>query len=610
MRTKDLYFYGLTAFLLFLLLASLLLNPFSAAVNFGDLYAYHWPLRHLSVSCLQSGRLPFWNPYIFAGLPLLANPQAALFYPPSVLFAVLPVGWAFSWFSFLHLCWAAFGMQLFLRKAGSDAAGAGLLAAAFALSPMLIYRLPQGIPSQLAVLSWAPWTWWAMLSGRIGLLSAAWALQFLAGHPQYAMINACGLLLLAIRRPGESRGPGIVFFLSAAAAAMGFCAVQLAPTAEFLTLSNRVGWGAGSAAAYSLPLKALISVIFPWSVGTPWDAGFAGWPSEFFEFNAAGIGLVLAALAVIGAFPMSSRKAFGSIPFCMVCAGAFFALGGNNPLLPLEHLPLLGLLRAPARFSFLLFFGLLLCAWAGWRALCEKGRLPHWVKAAVFTAVLLELGGWSVRFVSAEEAREKMAPSQLFVGALAGRVVRFSSSADIASPNKAMMYRAMNISGYEAFYLKGFSAYMSRHGEGGGMDASRFSPQDPASAALRPLGNAWGLGLQGLRHIPGAAGLGLGPEDFAAVVQERSPDQWRVFGTASVSGRAFFSMPAYPGWRAWVNGVRSDISVKEDLFQGVEVPAGQWDVCFRFIPRFWMLWVFISFFSTAWWAMSVRRLFP
>ena len=30
---------------------------------------------------MQAGRLPLWNPYLFAGAPLLANSQAGIFYP-------------------------------------------------------------------------------------------------------------------------------------------------------------------------------------------------------------------------------------------------------------------------------------------------------------------------------------------------------------------------------------------------------------------------------------------------------------------------------------------------------------------------------------------------
>ncbi|MEK7744756.1 MAG: hypothetical protein AAB578_10260, partial [Elusimicrobiota bacterium] len=252
MTSKDGFFLALLAALTATVLAPILLQPALMAGNFGDLYSYHLPLRHLAASRLQSGQLPFWNPYIFSGLPLLANPQSSLFYPPSLLFQVLPAGYAFTLFYAFHLLWGAFGMQLLLRKAGLDGAGACVLAVSFALSPFLIYRIPQGIPTHLAALSHVPWCWLALLSGRVPLLAAAWSLQFLSGHPQFSLINAIGMAgSCALSRER------LFFLFKAGAAAAALSVIQLFPTAEFLSASNRSGWPAAFATAYSMPPKAL-----------------------------------------------------------------------------------------------------------------------------------------------------------------------------------------------------------------------------------------------------------------------------------------------------------------------------------------------------------------
>ena len=47
----------------------------------GDILLYFYPYRDFVASALREGRIPFWNPYLFAGAPLLANPQAAVLYP-------------------------------------------------------------------------------------------------------------------------------------------------------------------------------------------------------------------------------------------------------------------------------------------------------------------------------------------------------------------------------------------------------------------------------------------------------------------------------------------------------------------------------------------------
>src|SRR5687768_15492783 len=38
---------------------------------------------------VMAGRLPFWNPYMFAGLPMVAEPQTQTFYPGHLLWLVL-----------------------------------------------------------------------------------------------------------------------------------------------------------------------------------------------------------------------------------------------------------------------------------------------------------------------------------------------------------------------------------------------------------------------------------------------------------------------------------------------------------------------------------------
>src|SRR5277367_3692959 len=91
-------------FLLLLLIpfSRLLLSPGLVPGNFGDIYGYHYPLRHLVTSTLQEGRLPLWNPYIFAGIPLAANPQGVLFYPASAIHYFFPLAWSFTVEMFLH----------------------------------------------------------------------------------------------------------------------------------------------------------------------------------------------------------------------------------------------------------------------------------------------------------------------------------------------------------------------------------------------------------------------------------------------------------------------------------------------------------------------------
>ena len=55
-----------------------LTNRILAGVDALTYFTPYWAYR---MAELRAGHLPLWNPYLFAGAPFLANPQAAVLYP-------------------------------------------------------------------------------------------------------------------------------------------------------------------------------------------------------------------------------------------------------------------------------------------------------------------------------------------------------------------------------------------------------------------------------------------------------------------------------------------------------------------------------------------------
>src|SRR5437868_1310318 len=56
----------------------------------GDVWISNLGVRVLLGRLLAQGQLPLWNPYIFGGMPLLANVYTGALYPPNWIFAVCP----------------------------------------------------------------------------------------------------------------------------------------------------------------------------------------------------------------------------------------------------------------------------------------------------------------------------------------------------------------------------------------------------------------------------------------------------------------------------------------------------------------------------------------
>ena len=86
----------------------------------GDLATQMYPWRTYAAQSIREGVLPVWNPFIMGGTPFLANAQSALFYPPHLLFYVLPFSLAWSLMFGLHAVLAGFFTFLFLKAIDCD----------------------------------------------------------------------------------------------------------------------------------------------------------------------------------------------------------------------------------------------------------------------------------------------------------------------------------------------------------------------------------------------------------------------------------------------------------------------------------------------------------
>src|SRR4029077_16092505 len=73
-----------------------------------DAFVYFYPQRVFLARSLLAGQIPQWDPYLFLGVPFLANPQTAVLYPPSWLFLLGPVQAVYAAQLVLHAFLAAF----------------------------------------------------------------------------------------------------------------------------------------------------------------------------------------------------------------------------------------------------------------------------------------------------------------------------------------------------------------------------------------------------------------------------------------------------------------------------------------------------------------------
>jgi hypothetical protein len=201
-RRADLWALAGLAVLALLARRDLVLAPPTHFIDTVDYTRYFAWLHEYVGDRLRAGHLPLWNPYTYAGVPLAANPQVALFYPPTWLHAVLPVALAHRLSVVLHTLAAGTFAYLYFRRLRLGAAASVAGAMSWMLGSYLTANAVIGHLSMMSTAVWIPLILYfyegAAESGRRTdhvLAGAALGAQILAGEPQNTYYT---LLILAV----------------------------------------------------------------------------------------------------------------------------------------------------------------------------------------------------------------------------------------------------------------------------------------------------------------------------------------------------------------------------------------------------------------------------
>src|SRR5688572_11960878 len=95
-------------------------DPLFSSKNFyyRDILNFHYPLRRVLIDSYAHGEFPLWNPFIYLGQPMLANPNYMAFYPSNIFHAFLPFNYAFKLHFLIHPILAGVGIYLLQRRLG------------------------------------------------------------------------------------------------------------------------------------------------------------------------------------------------------------------------------------------------------------------------------------------------------------------------------------------------------------------------------------------------------------------------------------------------------------------------------------------------------------
>ncbi len=397
-----------------------------------------YPWRVQIAETLSQGSLPFWNPYIYCGSPLLAEDQPAVFYPLNILSYVLPPQDAVLFTALARLFVAALGAYWFTRTIGGGRFGALISAVTFAFSGFMIVWL--GHP-HTNVAAWLPalflsleWLYRRGSPRHIALVALVVAAQLTGGHAETALytLTAGGIYYLFRVLTGERgqrpilgkpqtapnqivvrtrlgrRGLPLALLVFAAASLLGFAlaSIHLLPFGEWLQLSAewRFRTQAESLRLSRLGpkywLAGLLPAVLPNIFNNPTWSGeyrsfFPGWNFVEQTLYVGVIGLALAATAVI--VGLTSRKRRDSQAIWFLAALGMVALGAALRLPVFDwvnHLPLFNI-AAYGRMRLIYTFSMSILAGFGARDVFDRTvgndalRLATWFLSAMVTLGIL-----------------------------------------------------------------------------------------------------------------------------------------------------------------------------------------------------------------------------
>jgi hypothetical protein len=379
-----------------------------------DLFAEFLPRHAYYGAALRRAEIPLWDPHQIAGLPFLATLQGGVLYPPNLLYALLPTGFAMGLLGALHLALAGIGMYALCREFRGSPAAAGLGAVAFMLSGSALFATYH--TNAINALPWLPLALaCAARLARTGdlrlalALGAALALQFLAGRDYTFVLTAqlvavFGLCQAAwMLREGRGSRPVMRYLAALALAAVvaaGLAAPQILPTLALSERSTRLLAGPETA---SLELFGPLSPAYFFAnlvnpVRGPIRREFSGW---------------IPLLCFAAGFRLWGRDRAAVFASALALVSLVLCFGSQTPLYALYRaLPLASVFRLPDRFVLLLSLAIALGAARGFDRLLPpsppaplRALAPALAAAGVLGAALaVALGsGWLARGLAAAD---------------------------------------------------------------------------------------------------------------------------------------------------------------------------------------------------------------
>jgi len=261
-----------------------------------------------AVSEVWQGRIPLWNPHVFAGSPFFGNPQSALLFPLNWVALIVPIASAFALIAILKVAAIGLATYWFLRVRALHPLAALMGAASFMWSGLVVV--------------WLQWTnattliFFPMLlasvellrirPGRraVALVALTVALGVWAGYPQGMALALASASAWALWRMHGAGVPFLWRYAAGVALGLSIAAIQLVPFIEYARLSSVLATRETWMPPLSASFRSAINLLVPYYYGSPTSGDY--WGDWNFNETAVSVGLapwLLLPLALIARRP-------------------------------------------------------------------------------------------------------------------------------------------------------------------------------------------------------------------------------------------------------------------------------------------------------------------
>jgi hypothetical protein len=584
-----------------------------------DMADVHYSAQKYFEQSLRADELPRWTPFEFSGMPFLADPQTAGWYPlhwPFFLIGITPR--AMEWELALHAFVALVGMFLFARRLIGSAGAALFAAISYAFAGFFA-----GHSSHLGMFesaALAPWLLWAgaraIESGAardVAMAGLIAGLVILAGHFQCALYAFLALAIMVAVWRGSIARRAIVLATTVAIGVL-ISAVQTLPALALTAQSDRAGANYHASTNAALDPGALATLFAPDFYGVL-GGNYHG-PPDITQFYFYG-GLLLVPLAIAGFF----KRRAAVLPALLIAIPLWYALGPKTGLYDvLTLLPGFKSVRAPVHVWFVIALGLALAAGLGAAFAAERLRRP-WVVAVLIAISAVDL--WDHNMSANPLAYARQSWAELYGNAFDNYQSHIAAIKQrpfyrIWSPYATNAFGPMNSAleshteatyGYNPLELSRYGEYMQAAGQNPKLlnglavthkidvkngtiaenpdalervsapasvyfvpDAkaarNRLATLDPAQSAIAE-GPPWNLSGVGVR----------------ARIVNYEDNFYRISYSAPQQCLLRIAVPYYPGWSAEIDGRPAEVVPVDYALSGVIAPPGEHRLEFRYRSR-------------------------